>query len=50
MSLKKMHRPGRLPLDSLKDEQTIRTKSVTSPAATAKTTTTDSEFSPFSPR
>ncbi|XP_013768250.1 ATP-dependent DNA helicase Q4 [Pundamilia nyererei] len=50
VSLKKMHRPGRLPLDSLKDEQTIRTKSVTSPAATAKTTTTDSEFSPFSPR
>ncbi|XP_025758314.1 ATP-dependent DNA helicase Q4 isoform X2 [Oreochromis niloticus] len=50
VSLKKMHRPGRLPLDSLKDEQSIRTKSITSPAATAKTTTADSEFSPFSPR
>ncbi|XP_030596861.1 ATP-dependent DNA helicase Q4 isoform X2 [Archocentrus centrarchus] len=50
ISLKKMRHPGRVPLNSLKDEQTIPTKSTTSTDASAKNTVTDPESSPFSPR
>ncbi|XP_008299478.1 ATP-dependent DNA helicase Q4 [Stegastes partitus] len=47
-SLKKSYLPGRVPLNSLKGEQTVQTNSPRS--AAAKTTTANSESSPFSTR
>ncbi|XP_078124064.1 ATP-dependent DNA helicase Q4 [Sander vitreus] len=48
VSLRKSVLPSRLPLNSLKDRQTGQTKSPV--AATVKTTFTDPESSPFTPR
>ncbi|KAM9340011.1 ATP-dependent DNA helicase Q4 [Symphorus nematophorus] len=47
VSLKKSVLPGRMPLNSLKDGHTGQTNS---PVAAKKTTSTDPESSPFSPR
>ncbi|XP_051812041.1 ATP-dependent DNA helicase Q4 [Acanthochromis polyacanthus] len=48
-SLKKSYFPGRVPLNSLKDGETVRTNSPSSASASAKITA-DPESSPFSPR